>query len=257
MSLWRLLVAVSAVFLSGCATNDLEYWGLPYPTTAADRANYGPQAKEKFALAPIEVDRLHPKFRRQEVAYKTAEAPGTIVVDVPNRYLYLVGNNGRSMRYAIEVGREGFGWSGEATIDRKAEWPVWTPPAEMVARDPKVAPFAAGMPGGVDNPLGARAMYLFQGGKDTLYRIHGGGHPTRLGKATSSGCIRLLDHDVIDLYARVGTGTRTVVLAEAKQVSGATPASDQQTAPASTASSRASVVPNISGRPGPVVRRNG
>ena len=257
MPFWRVLVAVSAVFLSGCATSDLEYWGLPYPTTAADRANYSPLAKERFALAPIEVDKLHPKFRRQQVTYKTAEAPGTIVVDVPNRYLYLVGDNNRAMRYAIEVGREGFGWSGEATIDRKAEWPVWTPPAEMVARDPKVAPFAAGMPGGVDNPLGARAMYLFQGGKDTLYRIHGGGHPTRLGKATSSGCIRLLDHDVIDLYARVGTGTRTVVLAEEKKVSGTTPTAEQQSTPASAVVNRASVVPNISGRPGPVTRRNG
>lgn len=256
MSLWRLLVVVSAVFLSGCATSDLEYWGLPYPTTAADRANYAQPAKERFALAPIEVDRLNPKFRRQEVAYKTAEAPGTIVVDVANRYLYLVGDNGRSRRYAIEVGREGFGWSGEATIDRKAEWPIWTPPAEMVARDPKVAPFANGMPGGVDNPLGARAMYLYQGGKDTLYRIHGGGHPTRLGKATSSGCIRLLDHDVIDLYARVGTGTRTVVLPDEKKVSDTAPAPASTTEPEGTAVSRSTVAPNVSGRPGPVVRRN-
>lgn len=251
MPFWRVLVAVSAVFLSGCATSDLEYWGLPYPSTAADRTNYGPRPAERFKLAEIELDNLNPKFRRQQVSYKTAEAPGTIVVDVPNRYLYLVGEQGRSMRYAIEVGRDGFGWSGEANIERKAEWPTWTPPAEMVARDPKVAPFAAGMPGGVENPLGARALYLYQGGKDTLYRIHGGGHPTRLGKATSSGCIRLLDHDVIDLYARVGTGTRTLVLGDEKKVSGA-PAEEPQ----STAASRAPVTPNISGRPGPA-RRNG
>lgn len=249
MSVWRLLVVTSAVFLSGCATSDLEYWGLPYPVTSAERAAYGPRPAERFKLADIEIDKLHPKFRRQEVKYKTTEPTGTIVVDVPNRYLYLVGDQGRAMRYAIEVGRDGFGWSGEATIDRKADWPVWTPPAEMVARDPKVAPFAAGMPGGPENPLGARAMYLFQNGKDTLYRIHGGGHPTRLGKATSSGCIRLLDHDVIDLYARVGTGTRTVVLADENKVSGA-PAAEAQ----STASTRTPGAPNISPRPGPPAR---
>jgi len=221
MLFWRLLVAVSAVFLSGCATSDLEYWGLPYPTTAADRANYAALDKEKFPLKALELEDVNPKFRRQQVAYRSDEPTGTIVVDVPNRYLYLVGSEGKALRYAIEVGREGFGWSGVATVDRKSEWPLWTPPAEMVARDPKVAPFAAGMPGGPENPLGARALYLYQNGQDTLYRIHGGGHPTRLGKATSSGCIRLLDHDVIDLYGRVGTGTRTVVLPEEHKVSGA------------------------------------
>lgn len=241
MSVWRLLVAVSAVFLSGCATSDLEYWGLPYPATATERANYAARNDGPVKLPAIDTDDLHPKFRRQEVKYATAEPAGTIVVDVTNRYLYLVEANGQAMRYAIEVGREGFGWSGTATIERKAEWPVWTPPAEMVARDPKVAPFANGMPGGLENPLGARAMYLYQNGKDTLYRIHGGGHPTRLGKATSSGCIRLLDHDAIDLYSRVATGTRTVVLPDERKVSDAPPASP---------------LPNISPRPGPL-RQNG
>ena len=144
--------------------------------------------------------------------FETAEAAGTIIVDTPNRYLYLVTGNGRAIRYGIEVGREGFGWSGSAMIARKAEWPKWTPPAEMVARDPRTAPFANGMPGGPENPLGARALYLYQGGRDTLYRIHGGGRPASLGKATSSGCIRLLDHDVIDLFQRVPIGTKTVVL---------------------------------------------
>src|SRR5262249_40517554 len=153
-----------------------------------------------------------PRFRRQEVRYRTSEPPGTIVVDTPNRYLYLVSGEGRAIRYGIEVGREGLAWSGAATIARKAEWPKWTPPPEMVARDPRTAPYANGMPGGPENPLGARALYLYQGDRDTLYRIHGGGKPRTLGKATSSGCIRLLDHDAIDLYERVPIGARTVVL---------------------------------------------
>ena len=148
------------------------------------------------------------------MTYPTSEPAGTIVVDVPKRYLYLVGSGGKAMRYGIEVGRDGFGWSGVANIAHKAEWPTWTPPAEMVARDPRTAPFAKGMPGGPENPLGARALYLYQDGRDTLYRIHGGGRPTTLGKATSSGCIRLLDHDVVDLYNRVPSGTKTVVLTD-------------------------------------------
>jgi lipoprotein-anchoring transpeptidase ErfK/SrfK len=198
--------------LSGCASTDLAWLGLPYEATESDRRNYAALKAERFPLGAVDLGRLDPQYRRQEVKFETAEAAGTIIVDTPNRYLYLVTGNGRAVRYGIEVGREGFGWSGSAMIARKAEWPKWTPPAEMVARDPRTAPFANGMPGGPENPLGARALYLYQGGRDTLYRIHGGGRPASLGKATSSGCIRLLDHDVIDLFQRVPIGTKTVVL---------------------------------------------
>jgi lipoprotein-anchoring transpeptidase ErfK/SrfK len=145
------------------------------------------------------------RLRRQVVAYGTREAPGTIVVDTPNTYLYYVLGNGRAIRYGIGVGREGFTWSGVQTINRKQEWPDWHPPAEMIARQPYLPRFMAGGPG---NPLGARAMYL--GG--TLYRIHGTSEPTTIGKHVSSGCIRLLNADVIDLYNRVQTGTKVVVL---------------------------------------------
>lgn len=198
--------------LSGCATDNLDWLGFAYDVSETDRRNYAALERERFPIAAADLQKLDPKFRRQQVNYQSSEPAGTIVVDTSNRYLYLVSGNGRALRYGIEVGREGFGWSGDATIARKAEWPTWTPPAEMVARDPRTAPFARGMPGGPENPLGARALYLYQGGRDTLYRIHGGGRPSTLGKATSSGCIRLLDHDVVDLFNRIPIGARTVVL---------------------------------------------
>lgn len=208
----RVLAAALSVLVSGCASTDLAWLGLPYDASDADRANYAAVADKRFPLDAVDLGRLDPRYRRQMVAYEGSEPVGTIIVDTPNRYLYLVTAERRAIRYGIEVGREGFGWSGTATIARKAEWPTWTPPAEMVARDARTAPYAKGMPGGPENPLGARALYLYQNGRDTLYRIHGGGRPGSLGKATSSGCIRLLDHDVIDLFNRVPAGTRTVVL---------------------------------------------
>lgn len=208
----RALVVGLSVLVAGCASSDMAWLGLPYPSSELDRRNYAALGTERFPLPAAEVGRIEPRFRRRQVAYKTNEPAGTVIVDTQARYLYLVQGNGRALRYGIEVGREGFGWAGTATIARKAEWPTWTPPREMVARDPRTAPFANGMPGGLENPLGARALYLYQDGRDTLYRIHGGGRPATLGQATSSGCIRLLDHDVIDLYRRVPTGARTVVL---------------------------------------------
>lgn len=219
MSSMRAVVAGLGLFLSGCASSGYD-WYVPYEATAADRQHYAALTNERFPLKAVDVGKIEPKYRRQEVAYKTDQPAGTIVVDTPNRFLYLVKDNGRALRYGIEVGREGFGWGGTAEIARKAQWPTWTPPPEMVARDPRVAPYANGMPGGPENPLGSRALYLYQNGRDTLYRIHGGGAPTRLGKATSSGCIRLLDQDVVDLYNRVPTGSRTVVLQDPKLVDG-------------------------------------
>jgi lipoprotein-anchoring transpeptidase ErfK/SrfK len=144
-------------------------------------------------------------MRRQVVSYRTSEAPGTVIIDTPNTYLYFVLGGGKAVRYGIGVGREGFTWSGVKTIERKAEWPDWTPPAEMIARQPYLPRFVAGGP---SNPLGARAMYL--GG--SIYRIHGTNAPATIGGRVSSGCIRMLNEDVIDLYNRAQVGTKVVVL---------------------------------------------
>jgi lipoprotein-anchoring transpeptidase ErfK/SrfK len=148
---------------------------------------------------------LPARFKRQVVDYRTNEAPGTVVIDTPNTYLYLVLGNGRALRYGIGVGREGFTWSGTQNVTKKAEWPDWTPPPEMIERQPYLPRFMAGGPG---NPLGARAMYL--GG--SVYRIHGTNDPTTIGHRVSSGCIRLTNEDVSDLYGRVNVGTKVVVL---------------------------------------------
>lgn len=154
-----------------------------------------------------------PQYRRQLVDDPTGAAPGTIVVDPANRYLYLVEEGGKALRYGVGVGKAGMEWSGSARVAYKREWPRWTPTVDMIARDPKrYAPWANGMDGGEGNPLGARALYLFEGGKDTLYRIHGTNEPASIGKAMSSGCIRMMNDDVIDLYDRVPTGTPVIVL---------------------------------------------
>ena len=148
---------------------------------------------------------VDPAFLRTEVAYQGNERPGTIIVDTPSKYMYLVGNDGQAIRYGIGVGRPGFEWSGVKTVSRKAEWPSWTPPAEMLLRRPDLPTF---MEGGPNNPLGARALYL----GSSLYRIHGTNEPWTIGGNVSSGCIRMMNEDVIDLYSRVGVGTRVVVL---------------------------------------------
>ena len=148
---------------------------------------------------------LDPRLRRQMVAYATNEAPGTIVIDTPHTFLYFVLGNGKAIRYGIGVGREGFTWSGVKTIARKAEWPDWYPPQEMIARQPYLPRFTAGGPG---NPLGARAMYL----GSSEYRIHGTNNPSTIGRQVSSGCIRLTNDDVSDLYERVQIGAKVVVL---------------------------------------------
>ena len=145
------------------------------------------------------------RFRRQIVSYASREAPGTIIIDTPNTYLYYVLGGGQAIRYGIGVGRDGFTWPGVQTVTRKAEWPAWTPPAEMIARQPYLPRHMAGGPG---NPLGARAIYL--GG--TIYRIHGTNMPETIGTQVSSGCIRLTNQDVSDLYSRVNMGTRVIVL---------------------------------------------
>ena len=155
---------------------------------------------------------------RQRVAFGGNYAAGTIVIDVANRHLYLVENGGQAMRYGIAVGKDGFGWAGTTKVGRKARWPSWHPPAAMIERKPELEEYRDGMPGGMDNPIGARALYLFRGGNDTLYRIHGTNQPYSIGSASSSGCFRMVSQDVIDLYERVGTGTKVVVLPEGQRV---------------------------------------
>lgn len=169
------------------------------------------------ALYPGEVSRgrvVPAQFQRQSVWYQTNEKPGTIVVDTRNFFLYLVLGNGQALRYGVGVGREGFGWDGAVTVARKAEWPAWHPPKEMIAREAQrghVLPVR--MEGGPGNPLGARALYLHDSkGRDTLYRIHGTSEPWTIGLNVSSGCIRMVNDDVIDLYQRVGIGAKVVVI---------------------------------------------
>jgi lipoprotein-anchoring transpeptidase ErfK/SrfK len=151
------------------------------------------------------VAELPARLKRQIVSYPTREAPGTVIIDTPNTYLYYVLGNGQAIRYGIGIGRDGFTWSGTQSVTRKAEWPDWTPPPEMIARQPYLPRQMAGGPG---NPLGARAMYL--GG--TVYRIHGTNAPETIGTRVSSGCIRLTNADVTDLYARVNVGTKVIVM---------------------------------------------
>lgn len=175
-------------------------------------AMYASRADGARTLPAIDVTAFHRELLRNEVDYPTTEAPGTVVVDPKGPFLYLVEEGGKAMRYGIAVGREGFGWSGSGTIARRAKWPTWTPPPEMIARDPHVARWAGGQPGGVTNPLGARALYINFGGSDSGYRIHGTNTPKSIGWAASSGCFRMLNQDVIDLYDRVQIGAKVVVL---------------------------------------------
>lgn len=151
-------------------------------------------------------------FRRKIVKFRTAEKPGSIIIDSVRHYLYYVLPDKQAIRYGIGVGREGFGWTGIVKVGRKTEWPRWIPPKEMIERDPKLQKYADGMPGGEENPLGARAIYLFEGKRDTLYRIHGTTEPWSIGLNISSGCIRMHNDDVTDLYGRVQVGAKVIVL---------------------------------------------
>jgi len=155
--------------------------------------------------------RIDRQWLPQDVSYSGRERAGTLVIDVANRYLYHVQEGGTARRYGIGVGRDGFRWAGAAVVGRKAEWPTWTPPAAMIRRQPELREWAGGMPGGVDNPLGARALYLYRGGRDTLYRIHGTNAPWTIGQAMSSGCIRMVNEHVEELYERVRVGSRVIV----------------------------------------------
>jgi lipoprotein-anchoring transpeptidase ErfK/SrfK len=172
----------------------------------------------EFTVPAVKLSKANSAFLRTNVAYATKEAPGTIVVDPANHYLYHVEDGGRATRYGVGVGREGFVWYGEATIKSKQEWPDWYPPKEMIDRRPDLKKSVValqsgeGMHGGPANPLGARAMYLWQGDHDTYFRIHGTNEPWTIGLSQSSGCIRMINQDAMDLYQKTPVGTRVVVL---------------------------------------------
>lgn len=163
---------------------------------------------EPFDIEIIDLRNIPPEYRRQSVTFTGREPPGTLVIDSQERFLYDVIAPGRAIRYGIAVGRSGASWHGEAVIGRKAKWPTWTPTANLRKRNPNLPVQQAGGP---RNPLGARALYLYQNGRDTLYRIHGTNEPWSIGKAVSSGCIRMLNEDVFELYGSVHLGTRVVV----------------------------------------------
>jgi lipoprotein-anchoring transpeptidase ErfK/SrfK len=193
-----LATGFAIVFASCSSASAQSNWSGPRPdqNMAADQPGYEPSAQE---------EQLPAEYRTQSVFFRTTEPPGTIVVNTNDRFLYLVQGNNRAIRYGIGVGREGFQWSGLKRIEKKAEWPDWTPPPEMIERQPYLPRFMAGGPG---NPMGARALYI----QGTVYRIHGTNQPWTIGSAVSSGCFRLTNPDVSDLYERVPVGTRVVVL---------------------------------------------
>lgn len=162
-----------------------------------------------FVIRKVNQDLLDPRYRRQLVNYSHTEQPGSLIIDPRQHFLYSLREGNTAVRYGVGVGREGFGWAGVAMVGRTAKWPDWVPPKEMRLRQPELP---ERMPGGPDNPLGARALYLYQGNKDTLYRIHGTAEPWTIGTNVSSGCIRLLNEEIADLYLRTPVNTRVVVL---------------------------------------------
>jgi lipoprotein-anchoring transpeptidase ErfK/SrfK len=196
---------LGALGLAGCATSDRVI-----PAEVAKL--YGPLPHEKFPIPAVDLRKVDPKFYRQTVRYDTKEAPGTIIVDPGNYFVYRIEGDGNATRYGANVGRAGFLWSGETYVGRKAEWPVWTPPKEMIQRQPEARKYASGMPGGLDNPLGSRALYLYRNGVYTVYTIYSTSDPETIGTGVTSGCTGLLSQDMIDLYSRTPIKTKVVIL---------------------------------------------
>jgi lipoprotein-anchoring transpeptidase ErfK/SrfK len=169
---------------------------------------------DPYPLKPFDYSKIPAAFRPNVVAYMGRQLPGTLIVDTSAHQISLIVEGGQAMRWGCAVGKDGFRWAGLADVGRKVMWPRWTPPKEMIERHPEKAKWANGMPGGYDNPLGARALYLFQNGQDTLYRIHGTTEPLSIGTNASSGCIRMISQDVVSLYSRVPIGSRVIVMIE-------------------------------------------
>lgn len=214
----------ATAMISGCATQSAPATGVISPQLAPTEPPisdvpesallmYRAMPEERFAIPAVDLTKLEPRLYRQVVDYPTEEKPGTVIVNTTERYLYHVQEGGTAMRYGVGIGRSGFDWSGRAHIAYKREWPVWTPPSDMIARQPTLEKWRNGQPPGISNPLGARALYIHQGNRDTLYRLHGTGEVHTIGKAISSGCVRLLHQDIIDLHDRVRSGSTIVVTA--------------------------------------------
>lgn len=196
---------LGALGLGGCMATE----GM----SAAEAAKiYASVPDSKFPIPAVDVSKINPKYYRQRVRYASKEAPGTIIVDPGKYHVYRIEGDGDATRYGANVGREGFLWSGEAYVGRKAEWPIWTPPREMIKRQPEAAKYAGGMPGGPDNPLGARTLYLYQNGRYTLYTIYSTSDPETIGTGVTSGCTGLLTQDMMDLYSRTPIKTKVIVL---------------------------------------------
>jgi lipoprotein-anchoring transpeptidase ErfK/SrfK len=196
--------------LAGCATIT---WNIGQQTTDSGNSSlYGDIDDPPFTIPALDLAEIDPSVLRQEVAYRSSHRPGTVVVKLSERRLYLVENGGQALRYGVGVGREeALNFRGSAVVGQKTKWPHWTPTASMIARMPKYAAYAGGLPGGPDNPLGARALYLYRDGHDTFFRLHGTNEPESIGQAVSSGCIRLLNHDIIHLYNRLVIGTPVII----------------------------------------------
>lgn len=213
------LGGLSALALSGCAATgrsrpQLAAAAVPKPVPVVPPIYYA-AVDEGYALPEIDVSTIDPRLWRQDVEYSTTEKVGTLIVDTPARFLYHVLPGGRATRYGVGVGREGFEWAGRAKIAYRRKWPRWTPPDSMVARQPELEQYSianGGMAPGLGNPLGARALYIHEGGHDTLYRVHGTNTPNSIGTTVSSGCIRLINQDVIHLYDNVTDGSPIVVI---------------------------------------------
>ena len=207
--------SLGALALAGCQTATPDVKPVTTAVPSSDAFAYRALPNEQFPLPMIDPSKIPPQFRRQQVRYPTNERVGTIVVDTETFFLHLVQEDGMAMRYGVGLGRVGFAWSGRAKIAYKRQWPKWTPPDEMIGRQPELEKWSAangGMPPGLKNPLGARALYIFQNGEDTLYRIHGSPEYWSIGNAVSSGCVRLIQQDVIDLYGRVTPGSDILVV---------------------------------------------
>ena len=198
-------VSLGAAALPGCATND----GM---SLAEAEKHYGAVPDKKFPIPAADISQLDPKYYPRQVRYESSDAPGTIIVDPSNYYVYRIEGDGNATRYGANVGRQGFLWSGDAYVGRKAEWPTWTPPREMIKRQPEVAKYARGMPGGLENPLGARTLYLYQKGVYTLYTIYSTSDPETIGTNLTSGCTGLLTQDMIALYDSTPVNTKVIVL---------------------------------------------
>lgn len=206
--------SLAAMALAGCTTSSPPPPSTPIapPVPPHIRAMYAALPFEQFPIPAARIELVDPVYWRQEVDNITGETSGTVVVDTPNRLLYWTMPGGRAMRYGVGIGRDGFAWAGRARIAYKRKWPRWTPPAAMIGRQPELEIYRNGMEPALDNPLGARALYIHNRNGDTLYRIHGTSDERSIGQSVSSGCVRLLSQDVIDLYDRVPDGSPIVVI---------------------------------------------